>query len=225
MILQVSTSVRRFVPSPFSVFAVVMLLAAVLSSSCSSDRASYPDSIAAARAEKDRMLRESPDSPVPAAARAAFPPLEYFPPDERYRVPASLAAPKDPDETIVMPTSTGQRREMRRAGTLLFNVRGQPLQLSAFYDVQSPVPNRLFVPFKDLTSGKETYPGGRYLDLDPNRSGIYVIDFNYAYSPYCAYNPEYDCPFPPPENRLGAEIRAGEKHRNGEKAEGTRPKA
>jgi uncharacterized protein (DUF1684 family) len=69
----------------------------------------------------------------------------------------------------------------------------------------------LFVPFADHTSGTETYQAGRYMELDPTATGIYVVDFNVAYNPYCYYSPEYDCPFPPKENRLDVPIRAGEK--------------
>jgi hypothetical protein len=157
------------------------------------------------------MLRESNESPIPPAKRANWPTLQYFSIDETYRVPASLDPPPRQSEVIVMPTSTGQQRQMRRAGTLKFAIQGQPLRLSAFSDLESPVARRLFVPFGDLTNGKETYPAGRYLDLDPTGTGYYEIDFNRAYSPYCAYNPEYDCPYPPPENRLKVPIRAGEK--------------
>lgn len=217
--------------NPFADFAVFMRFAvhrvgavAVVAAfaACSGKPPSYVEEITAARQEKDLMLRESAQSPVPADQRATWPPLDYYPPDESYRVPASLDPPaRGAAQAIVMPTSTGQQRQMRRAGTLKFSVRGQPLQLSAFSDVESNVPNRLFVPFGDLTNGKETYPGGRYLDLDPTATGLYEIDFNRAYSPYCAYNPTYDCPFPPPENRLKVEIRAGEKYREG----GQRPEA
>jgi len=69
----------------------------------------------------------------------------------------------------------------------------------------------VFVPFVDGTSGKETYPAGRYLDIPPTTTGLYEIDFNKAYNPYCAYNATYECPYPPPSNRLKVEIRAGEK--------------
>ena len=72
---------------------------------------------------------------------------------------------------------------------------------------------RLFVPFSDLTSGTETYAAGRYLDLDPTNTGLYEIDFNRAYNPYCAYNESYDCPYPPSSNRLKIPIRAGERMR------------
>lgn len=192
---------------------LAVLILAGLAAGCSGDAPSYTEALAGARAAKDQMLRESPQSPIPPDKRATWPPLDYYPIDESYRAPAILEPPARPSEVIIMPTSTGQRRQMRRAGILKFAVQGQPLQLSAFTDVDSPVAQRLFVPFGDLTNGKETYPGGRYLDLDPTSTGLYEIDFNRAYSPYCAYNPEYDCPFPPPENRLKVEVLAGEKYR------------
>jgi uncharacterized protein (DUF1684 family) len=113
--------------------------------------------------------------------------------------------------TMEMPTSTGQRRQMQRVGRLEFSLKGQSLTLGAFVEAGSQSFDRLFVPFTDLTSGTETYPAGRYLDLDRNRTGIYIIDFNRAYNPYCYYNPTYDCPYPPRENRLRVPIRAGEK--------------
>ena len=69
----------------------------------------------------------------------------------------------------------------------------------------------LFVPFADLTTGTETYGAGRYLDLKPTATGFYVIDFNRAYNPTCAYNPTWECPYPPASNRLKVAIRAGEK--------------
>jgi uncharacterized protein (DUF1684 family) len=81
--------------------------------------------------------------------------------------------------------------------------------------------DQLFVPFVDLTSGTETYPAGRYLDLDRTRTGIYLIDFNRAYNPYCYYNPTYDCPYPPRENRLKVPVRAGEKMRESSIPKGT----
>jgi uncharacterized protein (DUF1684 family) len=114
-----------------------------------------------------------------------------------------------------MPTSTGQRRQMQRVGRLEFALKGHSLTLGAFVEAGSQSFDRLFVPFTDLTSGSETYPAGRYLDLDRTRTGIYIVDFNRAYNPYCYYNPTYDCPYPPRENRLQVPIRAGEKMKEG----------
>ena len=112
-----------------------------------------------------------------------------------------------------MPTSVGKIRTLERIGTLKFSVKGQALRLTAFHDLESQDARRLFVPFSDLTSGAETYPAGRYMELDPTPTGIYVVDFNIAYNPYCYYNAEYDCPLPPAENRLTVPIRAGERMR------------
>jgi uncharacterized protein (DUF1684 family) len=80
--------------------------------------------------------------------------------------------------------------------------------LTALYE--SDAGHDLFLPFRDATSGKESYGAGRYLDLHAHRDEV-EIDFNYAYNPYCAYNPEWNCPLPPAENWLQVPIRAGEK--------------
>ena len=177
---------------------------------CAQAERPYPDVIAAWRAEKDRFMRESAQSPVPSARRAAFPPLSYFPVDPGYRVPASLEVVRG-DAILEIPTSTGQRRRMRRIGRLSFTLKGEPLTLTAFGDADTNNVEHLFVPFGDLTNGTETYPGGRYLDLDRTATGVYDLDFNRAYHPFCVFNYEYDCPYPPPENRLKVPVRAGEK--------------
>jgi uncharacterized protein (DUF1684 family) len=165
--------------------------------------------VAAWRAEKERFMR-SADSPVPAEQRATFPPLAYFAIDPAYRVPASLAVAEG-REVLQVPTSGGLRRDMRRIGTLRFMLQDRELTLTAFVDAAERDMRRLFVPFGDLTNGVETYQGGRYLDLERTASGAYDLDFNRAYLPFCVYNPKYDCPYPPKENRLSVPIRAGEK--------------
>lgn len=155
-------------------------------------------------------MRQSSDSPVPPDKRATFAPLLYYPIDEQYRVPAALKVIRG-EAILEMSTSTGAPRRMRRIGTLSFTLKGQPLTLTAFAEADDTRLARLFVPFGDLTSGLETYQGGRYLDLDLKGSGVYDLDFNRAYHPYCVFNPTYECPIPPKENRLPAPIRAGEK--------------
>src|SRR5262249_39439499 len=110
-----------------------------------------------------------------------------------------------------MPTSTGGQRQMRRVGSLEFSLKGLPLKLTAFVEGGAANLDHLFVPFSDLTTGTETYPAGRYIDLDKTPTGIYNVDFNLAYHPYCYYNSEYDCPYPPAENRLKIPVRAGER--------------
>ena len=187
-----------------------MLAAFAVLSACAHAPASYPDQIAQWHAEKDQFMRESPESPVPQDKRATFPPLPYFSVDPSYRVPA-LLQPAPPGPVVEMPTSTGQRRRMRRVGTLAFTLKEQPLSLGAFVEADQQDMRRLFVPFGDLTNGVETYQGGRYLELDRTPTGLYDLDFNRAFHPFCLFNSSYDCPYPPPESRLKVAIRAGEK--------------
>jgi len=174
------------------------------------DSRDYPARVAADRAAKDAAFMAG-DDPIPRSKHAEFLPLTYFPIEPDYDVPAALKPSTDPT-IIEMPTSTGTNRKMRRAGALEFTLKGQPLKLTAFVEVGAD-PSRLFVPFSDMTSGTETYAAGRFMDLNRNGSGIYEMDFNRAYIPYCYYNPTYECPYPPKENRLGMPIRAGERIR------------
>jgi uncharacterized protein len=149
-------------------------------------------------------------SPVPMARRAKLLPLRYYEINSSYNVPASLRISED-RPVFEMPTSTGTLRRMERVGVLEFSLNGQPMTLAAFVEEGTRRIETLFVPFADQTTGTETYSAGRYLDLHPTPTGIYAIDFNRAYNPYCAYNDTYECPFPPPSNRLKLAIRAGEK--------------
>ena len=178
---------------------------------CSSEPEDYSSKIAAQRALKDEVFASSsPESPVPADKKASLVPLAYFPIDEMYAVPAKLE-PAAERTRLQVPTSTGKIRDIERIGTLKFTVKVQTMRLTAFHELDQPQITRLFVPFSDLTTGTETYSAGRYMELDPTPTGIYVVDFNVAYHPYCYYNAEYDCPYPPKENRLEMPIRAGER--------------
>jgi uncharacterized protein (DUF1684 family) len=186
------------------------VLLAIACAACSAPQIPYADEINAWHATKDQFMRESPDSPVPAAQRANFPPLAYFPVTLEYRVPAALTVA--PSNTMLeIPSSNGKPRPHRRVGTLEFSLKGQSLTLTAFVEVGQEDMRHLFVPFGDLTNGTETYPGGRYLELERTATGIYDLDFNRAFHPFCYYNPEFDCPYPPRENRLALPVRAGEK--------------
>jgi uncharacterized protein (DUF1684 family) len=198
--------VGRFVQLTAAVTALLLAVA------CGRGPENYAGEIAAWRVEKDSFMRGSTDSPVPADRRATFAPLPYYPIDEAYRVPAALQVAQS-DEIIQLSTSTGKPRRMRRIGTLAFTLKGQSLTLTAFADLDDAQLRRLFVPFGDLTSGTETYQGGRYLDLDRTASRVYDLDFNRAYNPFCVFDSRYECPIPPRENRLKIPVRAGEKMR------------
>lgn len=198
------------VPRPLARLAPLAALVLVAACGGLTPDEEHVRTIAAERAIKDQFFRSGPDSPMPEAVRDRFLPLSYYDIDLGYAVPAQLAM-ADQREPVVMPTSTGKMREMERIGALEFTLQGTPLSLAAFADVGTTQITRLFVPFSDGTSGSETYSAGRYMDLTPTATGIYIVDFNVAYHPYCYFNPEYDCPFPPAENRLPLAIRAGEK--------------
>lgn len=192
-----------------------LLVLGLFATGCSSgpsapDEGSYVEAVASARAQKDQQFRDSPESPVTADKRQVVLPLKYFPVDSKYSVPAVLRL-NDGRPVFEMPTSTGTLRKMQLVGVLEFTVDGQPHSLGAFVEEGTQRIEQLFVPFADATTGTETYVAGRYLDLHPTATGYYTIDFNHAYNPYCAYNASYDCPFPPPSNRLNVPIRAGEK--------------
>jgi len=164
------------------------------------------------RAEKDRFFRDDPHSPLTPDARADFEGLSYFPPNDALAIRGPLETDGvDRQERIVMQTTTGGEQVYRRAGVIRFEVDGDPAQLTLFASGDAP---GLFLPFRDATSGTESYGAGRYLEVDPPGPAGEVeveVDLNYAYNPFCAYSPEWSCPIPPGENWLSVPIRAGER--------------
>ena len=119
----------------------------------------------------------------------------------------------DDEPMVEMTTNTGELRQYRRWGRFTFQVDGEEAALTVYSD---PDGQELFMPFRDATSGPESYGSGRYMDnhrpgLRQLPDGRLEVDFNYCYNPYCAYSPAYSCPLPPHENWLTVPIRAGEK--------------
>ncbi len=163
------------------------------------------------RRAKDVVLRSSRDSPIPAHVRAGFAGLRYFDVDRRFRVQAPPIGSRGPEKRIVnLQTSDGGLRAALHAGVIQFTLLGRSFALAAFrFGGQLGGP--LFVPFRDATSGRESYLAGRYLEVEPGPDGSLVLDFNLAYQPYCAYSRSYSCPLPPPENELAILIQAGER--------------
>jgi uncharacterized protein (DUF1684 family) len=203
--LKMSRGLRRLAVLGLAIFA-----ASCGGSAPGNSDADYITRINADRARKDRAFANQPNEPIPAGKQQEFLPLSYFPPDPAYAVPATFKPENGP--VVQIPSSGGKMRQMQLVGTLAFTLKGRPLSLGSFVEAGDP-PNRLFVPFSDLTSGTETYSAGRYIELERSPSGVYVVDFNLAFHPYCYYNPDYDCPYPPPANRLPVPVRAGEKLR------------
>ena len=160
------------------------------------------------RKAKDEFFMSDPGSPLTPQQRLRFRDLSYFPENPDLRISAKLEPDQEPEGTeITMDTTTGTVRTYRRVGSVRFEVDGQQVQLALY---SSEEDKSLFVPFRDATSGEETYGGGRYLETDPPEDGVVVLDFNYAYNPYCVYNEHWSCPLPPRENWLAVPIRAGE---------------
>jgi uncharacterized protein (DUF1684 family) len=194
--------------------ALALLLSAIVAGACGGPKPPDPSDcagrIAAARAAKDAQFLAESDV-VPENRKADLLPLEYYPIDcVAYSVPAALKVSNETG-TIMMPTSAGTQDEMRRVGTLEFVLNGEQLKLTAFVSAADRTMDRLFVPFRDLTAGTETYAAGRYLDLVRTATGLYEIDFNVAYNPNCYFNPTWICPLPPRENHLPVRIEAGER--------------
>ena len=166
----------------------------------------FDEEISKYRAAFERFLKEDPESPLTEEQKAGLN-LQFFSPDEKYCVEAALEEfSKQRQKELV--DKEGFPRKLIRFGKLRFELDGITCALEVFKD---PEQDMFLAPFNDATSGKETYASGRYIDLEENTSGIYDLDFNRAYNPYCAYNNEFSCPLPPAENTLSVPIRAGEK--------------
>ncbi len=170
------------------------------------------------RRGRDRLFRTHPQSPIPVAARDSFQGLRYFEADPRWRIACRLEPASEEGLEIDTGGEDGVVR-YRRAGRLSFDVAGSPVALTVFAMVGYG--GGLFLPFRDATSGQETYGGGRYLfdtvkdtdggclDVAPGSPEV-VIDFNYAYNPSCAYDARWACPLAPRENWLPVPVTAGE---------------
>lgn len=137
----------------------------------------------------------------------------FFPVDLKYRVTAKFSKTENA-EPFDLPTSSGKTKPYREYGRAEFTLHGKSYIVTLYQSLdlikQAKYRNYLFLPFRDLTNEKETYGGGKYLDLTIPKGNTIVLDFNKSYHPYCAYNAyDYNCPVVPEENRLPVEIRAG----------------
>jgi uncharacterized protein (DUF1684 family) len=157
------------------------------------------------RTEKDEFFKQHPQSPLMPDQRAGFTGLNYFPENDALRLEV-IVEPLQDQAPMQMQTSTGGVQTYTRYGKFRFQVDGEEAELTIYESEQG-----FFLPFVDSLAGKETYPAGRYLEPDALPGNRFMVDFNLAYNPYCAYNEMWSCPITPPENRLKVPIRAGEK--------------
>ena len=166
-----------------------------------------------ARKTKDAFFAQHWQSPILPQNRPKFKGLQYYPPDSSYRFEFGLH--EHPEKGMVrMAYTKDNEQDFIRWGEFRFKTAGKELSLQAYKRHREE--ETLFVPVKDATSGKETYGAGRYLDLEPGRDltkeGKWILDFNQADNPWCAYSEAYTCPLVPVENWLEIPILAGEKN-------------
>lgn len=198
-----------------------ILLFLVLFSSCFSakelpfysDSPKHQKAILKHQKEMNDWFSDPERSPMTAEDRSHFEGLDFFPISEKYQIQAKLVrTPGEPQ--FEMPTTTDRLPVYQKFGELHFELDGQAHKLNVYKSIgltDREYRKYLFLPFRDKTSGVESYGGGRYLDLQIPKGDMIVIDFNRCYNPYCAYNDKYSCPIPPVENTLDIEILAGVK--------------
>lgn len=167
----------------------------------------YRQQVAEDRKKKDEFFRTDSNSPI--SNKADFRGLSYFQADLSYRVMARLEPFADKTQKLVVRMSDGSEEVYDKFAHVVFKLNDETCRLLVV-----KLENTYSILFRDGTSGKETYGGGRYLEIDPaslTNNGA-ILDFNKAYNPYCAYNPTYSCPIPPAENTLSTPVKAGEKY-------------
>ena len=161
--------------------------------------------LTAFRTEKDQFFGGHPQSPLTREQRKVFKGLRYFPENDSLRLEVKVE--EFPEKVrFDMQTSTGDVQAYENFGYFKFEVDGEEAGLTIYRSQHG-----YFLPFVDSLANIDTYPAGRYLEPEPLPGGRFLVDFNYAYNPYCAYNEMWSCPITPAENRLRVAIRAGEK--------------
>jgi uncharacterized protein (DUF1684 family) len=153
-------------------------------------------------------------SPLMAEDISTFKALDFYPVNEKFFVVAKFIRTED-EKPFEMKTSTDRKPMYVKYGEAHFAIDGSAFKLNIYKNIElsekEEYKDYLFLPFSDLTSGKESYVGGKYIDLKTPKGDTIIIDFNKSYNPYCAYNSKYSCPKVPLENDLNIEIRAGVK--------------
>ena len=164
--------------------------------------------------EINAQYKDATESPLKEEDRKEFVGLDFFKYDSTYVVDALFTRTTN-EQPFKMKTTTDRLPEYVKYGILDFFLNGEIFQLNIYQNQelikQEGYENYLFLPFSDLTSGKESYIGGRYIDLIVPKGNTIAVDFNQAYNPYCAYNPKFSCPIPPKQNHLDTFIEAGVK--------------
>ncbi|QDH77530.1 DUF1684 domain-containing protein [Echinicola soli] len=171
----------------------------------------YREKILDERERQYKFLRYNDESPLTDKQKLAFDSLICFPVDEKYKLRARLV-PLQQKQLLEIPMTDGSMETYVKHSYVDFELEGKSCRLLLLQAADEPDKKNFFLPFADETSGELTYGGGRYLNLRQDGMNSITIDFNLAYNPYCAYNPDFACPIPPKENILDVPIEAGEKN-------------
>lgn len=191
-----------------------LFLILFLSASISLAQENKPETSKEFQDNLNKEYADEKESPLMKEDLATFKELDFFPIDKKYVILATFIRTKK-EKVFKMKTSTSRLPEYKKYGELYFTLNGKELKLNVYQNMdlikKEGYEDYLFLPFSDLTNGKESYIGGRYIDMRIQDGKTWTIDFNKAYNPYCAYNYKYSCPKVPLENDLPIEIKAGVK--------------
>jgi uncharacterized protein (DUF1684 family) len=194
----------------------ILLFVLILTSSFAYCQNDYVNELLIHRELVDNEFGDTAQSILPDSIALKFTHLNYFKPNINYKVKCRFK--KSISQEFNMLTSKGENKKFRRYGYLKFKLKGKRFKLPIYQNIRlmklDKYKDYIFIPFTDLTSGNQVYGGGRYVETTIPHGKKYILDFNYAFNPYCHYTSGYNCPIPPSENFLNIEILAGEKTYN-----------
>lgn len=194
------------------IFVSVVVLAAVAYTLTSAeDPETYIETIEAERERQFKFIRYNIESPLTEEQKRNFKELTFYPIDPAYKVKARII-PKEDKKVREVPLTDGSKERYIEHAYAEFELGGKTNRLLLLQAMDEVDKRNFFLAFADETSSRETYGGGRYINARQDGKNSITIDFNLAYNPYCAYNPDYACPIPPRENILDIAIEAGEKN-------------
>ncbi len=188
----------------------VIVLAVIYTLTGTDNPETYIENVEKERERQYKFIRFNIESPLTDEQKRTFGELEYFPIDPNYKVRAKMV-PLENKKMVELPMTDGTLEKYLQHSHAEFELKGESIKLLLLQSQKDPDRRNFFLAFADATSGEETYGGGRYINLRQDGKNSITIDFNLAYNPYCAYNPDFACPLPPRENILEIPINAGEK--------------
>ena len=193
------------------IISVVVFAAVVYTLTSAESHEDYIEKIEAERERQFKFIRFNFESPLTDEQKASFTKLNFYPIDPTYKVKARMVAIED-RKVREVPLTDGTKEKYIEHSWAEFEINGKAEKLLLLQAINEPDKRNFFLAFADETSAVETYGGGRYINARQDGKNSITIDFNLAYNPYCAYNPDYGCPLPPKENLLDIPIPVGEKN-------------